>query len=458
MTKIEKLIEFGFYLFIFLLPWQTRLIWQEAYLNGFVWEYGRASLYGTELFLWLVLWFYGFWVFAGRHLKRINFRQILNRLKKPPVLIYWLVILFLLLAGLSVVWSLNSQLAYWRWFTLIEGVTLFSLISVFDFKLEKIAKSWVASAAIQGVFGIWQFFSQYVFPNKWLGLAEHLPNVGGSIILQTDSERWLRAYGSFPHPNILGGFLAIGLLFLFYLAFIAQKSRQRFFVLAGLVCIAPALFFSFSRSAWLALIFSLIALGLVIYQKRDLVLKKIFLKISLLIFIIFAVLGTIFWAPLITRISGEQDLEVASIYLRVAFTQQAWQLISANPWQGTGIGNYTLGVFEKINAGWPGYYYQPVHNIYFLVLAELGIFGALVFGLMLVLLVYQLVKHAGASRPARLGEAGDSRRPLRIIIVLLCLFLVLFISLVDHYFWTLWTGVMIFWIILGLNLKQLERK
>ena len=55
MKTLKKLVEYGFYLFIFLLPWQTRLIWRDATLNGFTYEYGRASLYGTQILLWVLL-------------------------------------------------------------------------------------------------------------------------------------------------------------------------------------------------------------------------------------------------------------------------------------------------------------------------------------------------------------------------------------------------------------------
>jgi len=450
MDKLKKIIEFGFYLFLFLLPWQTRLIWHEAYLNGFVWEYGRFSLYGTEILLWLILLLYGFWLVKNRRLPNFKFDKFLVRLTKPAASIYWLLVLFLGLAGVLIIWSLDAQLAYIRWFGLLEAMALFSLVLVFDFKLEKIAVVWVSSAAFQSIFAIWQFFAQYVFANKWLGLAEHFSTLGGAIILQTDNERWLRAYGSLPHPNILAGFLVIGILFLLYLALIAQKRSQRIFVLVSLIPIMPALFFSFSRSAWLALIFSLAALTFWLLYRRYYLWRNTFFKILFLSLIIFSVLGSSLWQPLLTRISGEQDLEVASIYLRVAFTKQAWEIIKTNPWQGTGIGNYTLGVYHLVNNSWPGYYYQPVHNIYLLILSELGIFGAVIFGLVLILLIWNLI------RTERVIDQPSWH--LEKVIVFLCLISVLIISLFDHYFWTFYFGVIIFWLILGLNLKYLSAK
>ncbi|MFA6410914.1 MAG: O-antigen ligase family protein [Candidatus Buchananbacteria bacterium] len=443
MKKLEKLIEFGFYLFIFLLPWQTRLIWREAAINGSIWEYGRFCLYGTELLLWAVLFLYLIWLFKNKRFKKINLTDFFSRLKDKGVLIYWLIVLFVLIGGFSIFWALDYNLAYNRWLTLLEAVAICSMILIFNFKIEKIAIAWVLTSAIQGVFAVWQFFSQYIFPNKWLGLAEHWPTVAGSIILQTDAERWLRAYGSLPHPNILGGFLTVSLLFLIYLALQAKTQSQRIFVLASLLAIIPGLFFTFSRSAWLAAIFSFIVLAFWLWQKKDYFLNQTFLKVFFLMFLMVVILAINLQNPLLVRFQGEQKTEVASIQLRMTFTEQAWQLTKDSPLLGQGIGNYTLGVYQKINPAWPGYYYQPVHNIYILALAELGIFGALVFYLILFYLISALIKNAFS---------------LEKIILFLALISILIISLFDHYFWTLYFGVVVFWLILGLNLKSIKAK
>ena len=54
MRRIEYLI----YLFLFLLPWQTRLILRHGVLNNGNWEYGIVGVYGTELILWFLMLVY----------------------------------------------------------------------------------------------------------------------------------------------------------------------------------------------------------------------------------------------------------------------------------------------------------------------------------------------------------------------------------------------------------------
>ena len=45
--------------------------------------------------------------------------------------------LFLLLAGTSVIWSLDADLAYTSWLKLLEAGALFSAIVVLSFDLKK---------------------------------------------------------------------------------------------------------------------------------------------------------------------------------------------------------------------------------------------------------------------------------------------------------------------------------
>jgi len=461
---MERIIKYAFLLFVFLLPWQTRLIWRDAFLNGDVWEYGRLSLYGTEILLWLILILFFSQILNKAKFTRLSLIDFLNSLKRSETIIYWLIVLFTLLAVGSVGWSIDSQLAYYTWLHLAEAVAMLVLILMSNIKFEELAACFVASAAIQGLFGIWQFFTQSVFAGKWLGLALHLPNSPGAVVLQTASERWLRAYGSFPHPNMLGGFLVIGWLFLFYLATLAKSLWQRILILAALLLITPALFFSFSRSAILALILSIIILGAILYFRQEKNYFNVFIKIAGLTLLIMIILSAIYWPIVAGRLMGGERLEDASISQRLDYTRQSLQLIGDHWLGGVGFGNYTLGIYQNISSAWPGYYYQPVHNIYLLIFSELGIFGAVLFGVIILFLIYfgcKSVRANGLSAAAmpQALQAGCSPLRLEQVIILLCFLEVLLIGLFDHYLVTLYFGIMVFWLIIALNLKYLrERK
>lgn len=153
------------------------------------------------------------------------------------------------------------------------------------------------------------------------------------------------------------------------------------------------------------------------------------------------ILAVNLWQPLLTRLQGIEPLEVNSIQLRLTYTDQALTLILHNWFLGQGIGNYTLALYQQISSVWPGYYYQPVHNIYLLVWAELGIVGALLFWAMVFLAVWFAF-----------------RRPLTLerLTAFLVLAALLVIGLFDHYTWTLWSGVMMFFMVIGMYIRQLR--
>jgi len=71
------------------------------------------------------------------------------------------------------------------------------------------------------------------------------PDLSGASVILTDGLRWLRAYGLTYHPNVLGGFMVVGILL--GLPLIGSRSGRIIWWLLWL-----GLFISFSRSAWIA--------------------------------------------------------------------------------------------------------------------------------------------------------------------------------------------------------------
>jgi len=55
MKHVNKIIEYGILLFVFLIPWQARWIISIGKINGREWEYGTQSLYATEILLGVIL-------------------------------------------------------------------------------------------------------------------------------------------------------------------------------------------------------------------------------------------------------------------------------------------------------------------------------------------------------------------------------------------------------------------
>ena len=369
---LSKTIERLFYLFLFLLPWQTMWIWHVGLLNADKWEYGTFILYGTELLLWLIIVLQlGVWIKS----KRIGLMDLkLSSSKSKIVIGVWLLVIW---SGLSIFWSPDKQLAFYWWIKLLEVVALFFIIINLKVDFKKIGWAFLASGVIQSFLAMGQFWSQQVIGNKWLGMAEHLPYDIGAIVISyfdgIDYYRWIRAYGSLAHPNVLGGFLVVCFFLGLYLHLNYQPSLKKIISSLSLLVIFVGMFFSFSRGAWLAwlVLYLFLIVMFLVYKKVG---RVNLIKLGVYLALLFAVLSVIYQPLVVSRFSGSDELEIRSIQDRLRSMREAKQMISENFVFGTGLGNYTYNLYLRDQSlrQWD---YQPVHNIFLLALSETGIVG-----------------------------------------------------------------------------------
>jgi hypothetical protein len=75
----------------------------------------------------------------------------------------------------------------------------------------------IFTGLFQSIIGIWQFIIQKSVGLFWLKESQISPSIDGVAKILIDEEMYIRAYGLFPHPNILGGFLLVSIILsLFY--------------------------------------------------------------------------------------------------------------------------------------------------------------------------------------------------------------------------------------------------
>jgi O-antigen ligase len=447
MGKLKTIIEYLFYLFIFLLPWQARLIFDSTMLNNGFWEYGTRSLYVTEILLGVI--FLLVIVLAARQLRHVG--------AQPKILkIDILLISFIVFTGLSIVWSINVYLSWQIFLLFIEALALLYLTSRIGRNFTRLASVFVLSAVVQSCLAIYQFSSQLVWSNKWLGMSGQLVGDGGTSVVE-GAGRWLRAYGSLPHPNMLGGFLVIGLLFLLGLLFNYQKQYYKLpwkmsakflfnaiCLFTSLVVITYGLLLTFSRSAWLGLIIAMLFIWVILFIRKRKKLLLFFFKINIAILLVVALFVINYGDLLFNRFNTTSRLEVQSISERQVGWREAGEIIQASPLLGVGLGTYTQALYE-LDASRPSYAYQPVHNINLLILAELGIVGWLIFVITIIYLLYLAFK--------KLREQKEDYN----LVVFVGMFLVLLvIGLFDHYLWSLYFGLMLSCLLAGLLIRRVE--
>lgn len=219
---------------------------------------------------------------------------------------------------------------------------------------------------------ILQYINQGSFQGPLYFLGERALNTStpGVANASINGSLILRPYGTFSHPNVLGGFLVISLSLVLPLIL---KLRKLFvfvliFALAGVA-------FSFSRTAALALVFYLGSFFLIsIFEKykkgkTNKISPKKFLLILVSIVFVLSLLSN---SILYQRISN-LNLNEESIIQRSQQAKEALSMFYQNPVLGVGLNNYFYHIDNIYFPLGP----QPVHNIFLLTLSQTGIVGLL---------------------------------------------------------------------------------
>jgi hypothetical protein len=458
MKNFSKIIEYLFYLFVLLLPLQTRWIWHYGKLGDGQSQYLTYSLYGTEILLALILILALIYFIRNKSSEfyLVNYRACD---------FYALFLLLFIIIAIGLIWAFDRLATLYYLWKFFEGLLL--LIFVVNFKISffKTAMAFVLAGLGQAALALYQFFTQRVFASKWLGMAEQLPASGGTYVVESNYFRWLRAYGTLPHPNVLGGFLAIVLIFLFILILLASRKWERIFLWLCLPLNLAGLFFTFSKSAFLALALGLLFLIFFTFlspEKKD---KVVLVEIIAVCLATLAILILIYHDPILTRLYGSERLEIKSSQERTLGYEESKKIIEKNWLTGVGLGNFTLADYLQDEVKRPSYFYQPVHNVFFLAAVELGIWGFLI----LVLIVAEVLRRIYNYKIDYNLSMFDIFKEFKIddnyslyrekyfwfIGLVAIIFAILVIMVFDHYFWTLYFGIILWWLCLGLWLKQI---
>lgn len=353
-----------------------------------------------------------------------------NRPTGHSPLTRWLLALCLL-ASASTFWSPDWRVTLYASLHLWLAFGLFLSVQGQPQTWRAFAIGSCAALVLQILFGFAQFAVQstaFLQPLglDWPGAVE--PAIRGTSVVQlADGMRWLRVYGSLPHPNLLGGFVVAFLLGGPATLFCLSARRQTWaLVLFSLgTCL---LVLTFSRGAWLGLAAGMSVLAL---QRLKLDHKRLLaLGLSGLVGALLA--GIPLFQLVFTRVGGAQvSTEQFSVDARLWLVRMSLEMIKAHPLLGTGMGAFLLDYGRHAPLG---YLIEPVHNLPLLIVVELGMGGGIILVGMGIVLVRHSLKahHPGA--------------------ILACALLagLLVEALFDHYLWTAAAGRILLGLVLGL--------
>lgn len=385
---MEWLRNWSWRLAILALPWQTRYIvaivpTPEA---GYQTEWGMFAFYASWMAI-LAAWILSLGLQAGQ-LRVTRFGWLLAGLFLLPVVLQptwyalqWagqLLIIALLIDALRRYQVSRTELASWFLVSLIPHVLI----------------------------AVWQFDSQFVTANKWLGISVQDPALPGVSV--TGPNRTLRAYAGFPHPNIAGMWFVFGIAAALWL--VRQTSIRWQIVLAWLMsAVLPiALILTFSRTAWISALIVLACLLVSIVRRP---VDVYTLRAVTLSIVCAAIAALPVWSLIGHRAASNTALETRSIDERAAAWKGIWPVIVDSPIIGYGIGQ-SLQVMQKNGLG-----NQPPHAVPLIVLLENGILGFVAIFISIGIFWFY-------------GSWSDR--------VLLAVLAPPFFT--DHYLWSLWGG------------------
>lgn len=442
---IKKLInrpihELLFYVFLFLLPIQTRILYSpfKAYIGDYFNYHLAFFFYLTDI---LLIACFVSWILFDKPIEL------------PQKRLFWLTIAFFCLILVTLFHPPATPALAWRagvkrldlgWYQALKWAELLVLVlyisETFRTKSQLSISATVLfiSSTIQAGIALIQFHVQHSLGLGFLG--EYIAPLGtsGLATIETGAGKIIRAYGTFPHPNILGAFLVFGLILGLFLVshppvpngYVRAGGTKvtKTLVLLGIFLIILGIFVTFSRLAWLSALLVLLSFMAYYWHKKQ---QSSAIVILLVAFVSCATIFGLFHQTLKARVS---DASTASVDDRALFNGFGIELIKQNPWLGVGVGNY-VPALQKLKPDLKTWQYQPPHNIFLFVGAELGVLGLGLFIAILGFIFWRLRRVS----PEAISFA---------FVLLGIIFLIM--GQFDHYFVTIQQGRLMFFAVLGI--------
>lgn len=428
LFTLREITSLTFTVLVAFAPSGTRYILRTGSIAGHAVEPGTISLFGMQLvaalFIALVFGAYGW-------------KGLTEAVRRPAGMFAACVALFALLSSFQAQDALAGLTS--ASFAL-TGVLTFLAIQMFRPDPREVLAGFVGGAVFQTALGGYQFFTQSAFASKWLGMATHSADQLGAYVVETDTGRWLRAYGSLSHPNVFGLYVGLGLLMCIGLAAYRGHGRHtRFYALMPVI--TAGLLFSFSRSAILG--FAAGFLWMVVSAYGSVAApeyRRILVPSFIIVAVTVAALALFYGDPLLTRTTASGRLEAQSIGERGGQFSDAMALFADHPFTGVGIGQMPLALARESANERNWWLYDYVHNVPVLVAVETGIVGLAAWlgfvGATLLVVRDRLLHKTAVS-------SGVTVYASSFIAMLMA-------SMFDHFLWSSWFGQLLFWTTAGL--------
>lgn len=417
-------------LFLFCMPFQIRtyVYGGTSFMNGNFNPYTTFFIHLTDIFLVAAFLCWGLAALRGETREVVETGHAAVSAGMVALLIFCLIgVFFSPDKNLAFLLSMRMLLFFLLYMMLLNGIL----------SRDEIIKYLLAGIFLQAFIGIAQYVMQKSVGLSFIGESDIGPDVAGVAKIDWNGVRILRAYGTFSHANILGGALFMALI----LSFHKFMDKLRL-LLPALALLIMALVFTFSRSAFFALVAAFLLY--VAVNERKVSLRYVILGFSLVAFFIVSFnLEGIFFQRFIFGGDVESGLE------RMQYFDISKNMLVAHP-LGVGLGGFTF-YMQNFSAGkLEPWIFQPVHNVFMLAANELGVFGALSVVFLVGAAFYYLVKNVMA-----LKKEEEEKSFGYALIALLGGMVTIFMF--DHYFFSIYQGQALFFIYFALASLYLKK-
>jgi hypothetical protein len=308
-----------------------------------------------------------------------------------------------------------------------------SLISTF-------AKYFISLAIIEVLLELYQFANQRSFGLQMLGESVISPYFPGVAKVEALGQIFVRGYGTFPHPNILGAFLVIAIVFAIF-TLKSETARNRMSKIAIVTTLLLGLFITFSRAGWLAggavlVIYGCAVLAQGIGKIRKSTIFEIAAYICAIIVMVFIFL------PFVYQRGNVFDKAYTE---RISYNYAGISIMRNHPIFGIGPSESMIHMEQLLAKNTLPSEIQPIHNYFIITAAEIGTVGAAAF---LLFCLWQLWV-VGINLLYKRNMIEEAKLAAYVAL-LSCVILMFF----DHYYYTFQPAGLLLWLIIGLVAQE----
>ncbi len=273
---------------------------------------------------------------------------------------------YIFIFAVSGLFSVNVYKSFGRIFGLLGEIGVFFAVLSYDWKREKISKFLkilTIFAVIEAVYGIIQYLTGTTLLNYGDTVRQIKEVFRDNVYIH-------RSYGTWDHPNSLGGILGMIIPITFFVGIISKEKKEKLFYLGSTLILALCLMFTLTRGAWIGLTVSLLIM--IIYKRRNL-----FFIPLVAILIVLALPST--RARIMDSFKFGKETE------RISMWKVAVDEIKQNPVLGTGPETFSDVFYNELlkdkmdNSLFKKRNHFHYHNFYLGLSAESGVISLVIF-------------------------------------------------------------------------------